>query len=140
MKRKGGSTIEVSIKSERKDVEHFLNELKGILQDKNFDIQKDFLLIKSRKEEMKYSTKYTMVQLEYDVADIVECIQELMIKDYSETLLDRDDDNPPLLFVFGKIINKRQIYIKLKIKGEKNKKVLCVSFHYAKWKMEFPYT
>lgn len=121
-------------------MEDFLKELKSILQDKNFDIQKDFLLIKSKKEEMQYSTKYTLVQLEYEDVDVVEDLKELKIKDYSETLLDKDDDKPPLLFVFGKIINRRQIYIKVKIKGEENKKVLCVSFHYAKWKMEFPYT
>lgn len=132
--------IEFSIKSDKKDVESFLDELKNILQDENFDIQNDFLLIKSKKEEMQYSTAYTIVQLEFDNADVVECIKELRIKNYSETLLDKDDDKPPLLFVFGKIINNRQIYIKLKIKGEETKKVLCVSFHYAKWKMEFPYT
>ena len=67
--------IEISIKSDRKDVVVFLEELKSILQD-----------------------------------------------------------------VFGKDIKGKQIYIKLKIKGEAAKKVLCVSFHYAKWKMEFPYT
>ena len=117
-------------------MEYFLKELNDILQDKKFDMQKDFLLIKSKKEEMQYSTKYTIVQLDYDDADIVECLKELRLKDYSETLLDKDDDKPPLLFVFGIVIDNRQIYIKLKIKGEKNKKVLCVSFHYAKWKME----
>ena len=62
--------IEFSIKSERKDVESFLNELKNILQDENFDIQNDFLLIKSKKEEMQYSTAYTIVQLEFDNADV----------------------------------------------------------------------
>ncbi len=132
--------IEFSIKSERKDVENFLRKLKNILQDENFDLQNDFLLIKSKKEEMQYSTRYTLVNLGYDNADVVECLKGLMIKDYSETLIDKDDDHPPLLFVFGKAINNKLIYIKLKIKSGETKKVLCVSFHYAKWKMEFPYT
>lgn len=47
--------------------------------------------------------------------------------------------NPPLLFVFGKDINGRLVYVKLKIKGNNKKRVLCVSFHYAKEPMKFPY-
>jgi len=54
-------------------------------------------------------------------------------------LIDKDDDKPPLLFVFGKDINAKLVYIKLKIKGETDKKVLCLSFHYAKYDMKFPY-
>ena len=66
-------------------------------------------------------------------------LKELTIDEYSETLFDKDDDKPPLLFVFGKDINSRLVYIKLKIKGETTKKVLCLSFHYAKYDMKFPY-
>ena len=80
-----------------------------------------------------------MLDLEYDSYDIVERLKELTISEYSETLVDRDDDKPPLLFVFGKDINNKLIYIKLKIKEEITKKILCLSFHYAKYDMEFPY-
>lgn len=80
-----------------------------------------------------------MVDLDYDESDIVERLKELTLDEYSETLIDKDDDKPPLLFVFGKDINNRLVYIKLKIKGEKSKKVLCLSFHYAKHTMPFPY-
>lgn len=66
-------------------------------------------------------------------------ISELTIADYSETLFDKDDEIPPLLFVFGKDIASKQVYIKLKIKEDDTKRILCVSFHYAKYKMEFPY-
>ena len=59
--------------------------------------------------------------------------------DSNDDLIDKDDDKPPLLFVFGKDINNRQVYIKLKIKGENNRRILCLSFHYAKHKMKFPY-
>lgn len=91
------------------------------------------------KKEKQYSTPYTMLCLEYDKTDIVEQLKELTLKNYSETLIDKDDANPPLLFVFGKTINNQQIYIKLKIKEKPSKYVLCVSFHYAKYKMHFPY-
>jgi len=97
------------------------------------------IVVKSKKDEIEYSTEYLMVDLDYDESDIVERLKELTLDEYSETLIDKDDDKPPLLFVFGKDINNRLVYIKLKIKGEKSKKVLCLSFHYAKHTMPFPY-
>lgn len=64
----------------------------------------------------QYSTPYTLLDLEYDVSDIVERLKELTIREYSETLVDIDDVQPPLLFVFGKDINNKQIYIKIEDK------------------------
>lgn len=80
-----------------------------------------------------------MLDLDYDIEDVVNRLKELTVEEYSETKIDTDDVNPPLLFVFGKDINGKIIYIKLKIKGNQQKYVLCVSFHYAKDKITFPY-
>jgi len=77
------------------------------------------------------------LDLEYDSGDIAERLKELNIREYSETLMDKDDLNPPLLFVFGKEIHGKLIYIKLKIKP--TEKILCVSFHYAEATMKFPF-
>ena len=132
-------TIKISIRSEKKAVKTFLEELNEVLGDENFNIDKNLIIIKSSKKEIEYSTSYTMTDLEYDSYDVVERLKELTVSEYSETLIDKDDDNPPLLFVFGKDINQRTVYIKLKIKGETKRKVLCLSFHYAKHNMEFPY-
>ena len=111
--------IKLSIQSKEKEVIEFLGELKNILQSKEFNIEKDLTIIKSKKkgQDILYSTLYTLVDLEYDTNDVAERLKELTISEYSETLVDKDDVNPPLLFVFGKDINNRQIYIKLKIKG-----------------------
>lgn len=133
-----GVTV-IRICSDRKSVKLFIDELKEILNADDFNINSNLIIIKSSKDEMEYSTSYTMVDLEYDSYDVVERLKELTIQEYSETLMDKDDDRPPLLFVFGKDINGRLVYIKLKIKGEIIKKVLCLSFHYAKHNMEFPY-
>lgn len=132
-------TIKIPIRSEKKAVKVFLEELKEILGAEEFNIDDNLLIIKSSKDEIEYSTNYTMTDLDYDSSDIVERLKELTVSEYSETLIDKDDDKPPLLFVFGKDINSKLIYIKLKIKGETKKKVLCLSFHYAKHDMEFPY-
>lgn len=131
--------IKIPIRSEKKDVKAFLEELKEVLEAENFNIDDNLLIIKSSKDEIEYSTNYTMTDLDYDSSDIVERLKELTVSEYSETLIDKDDDKPPLLFVFGKDINSKLIYIKLKIKGEITKRVLCLSFHYAKHDMEFPY-
>ena len=133
--------IKLSIQSKEKEIKELLNELKNILQSEEFNIDRDFTIIKSKKKSGKeqFSTRYTMLDLDYEASDIVERLKELTIREYSETLVDKDDINPPLLFVFGKDVNGKQIYIKFKIKGSQKRHVLCVSFHYAKEKMTFPY-
>lgn len=87
----------------------------------------------------KFSTPYTLLDLEYDIYDVIMLLADLTISEYSETKIDKDDLNPPLLFVFGKYINDRMVYIKLKMKENPKKHILCVSFHYAKENMIFPY-
>lgn len=133
--------IQISIRSEKKAVVEFLEDLNKILDDEGFDMDKHLIIIKTKKKVAKerFSTPYTLLDLDYDAVDIVDRLKELTVSDYSETLFDRDDDNPPLLFVFGKDINGQLVYIKLKIKGVDSKWILCLSFHYAEKKMEFPY-
>lgn len=135
-------TIFVNIQSARKDVIAFLRELKTLLEKEDFNVDIDLTLIQKNKkgDNIYYSTPYTLVNLEYDVEDVVDGLKELKLEEYSETKIDRDDSHPPLLFVFRKNINNRLVYIKLKIKEKHRKYVVCVSFHYAKEKMTFPYT
>lgn len=128
--------------SKRQEVVAFLEELKEFLEGKDFDIDHDLILIKKKKiDDEEYSTPYTLLDLDYDSEDVVNRLKELTVAEYSETKIDKDDFNPPLLFVFGKDINRRLVYMKLKIKKKENlrKHILCVSFHYAKEKMKFPY-
>ena len=133
--------IFLSIQFNKSEVIAFLNELKSILENEDFDIDKHLTLINKNKqgEDQKYSTPYTLLDLDYDTEDVVERLKELTVAEYSETKIDKDDLNPPLLFVFGKDINSKLVYVKLKIKGDQQRHVLCVSFHYAKEKMTFPY-
>ncbi len=50
-----------------------------------------------------------MLDLDYDIKDVVERLKELKVEEYSETKIDKDDVNPPVLFVFGKDIDDRLI-------------------------------
>ena len=133
--------IFLSTQSKKREVVAFLDELQKLLERENFDINTDITLIIKKKqgEDQRYSTPYTLLDLDYNIEDVVNRLKELTVEEYSETKIDTDDVNPPLLFVFGKDINGKIIYIKLKIKGNQQKYVLCVSFHYAKDKITFPY-
>lgn len=131
----------LSLQSKKGEVVAFLGELHKLLGREDFDINTDLNLIRKKKQgdDQKYSTPYTLLDLDYDTEDVVNRLKELKVEEYSETKIDKDDLNPPLLFVFGKDINGRLIYVKLKIKGGQQKHILCVSFHYAKHEMKFPY-
>ena len=132
--------IFLSTQSKKGEVAAFLKELKMFLEKGDFNIDTDFILIrKNKKDDMEHATPYTLLDLDYDIEDVVDRLKELTVEEYSETKIDKDDLDPPLLFVFGKNINRKLIYIKLKIKGDQKRHVLCVSFHYAKDKMKFPY-
>ncbi len=131
--------IKIPIRSEKKAVIEFIKELKEILESDSFSSEKDIIIIKKEKEDIEFSTRYTLLDLGYDSFDVASKLRELTVSHYSETLMDRQDSNPTLLFVFGEIINDKQVYIKLRFKEVTSKKILCLSFHYAQHKMEFPY-
>lgn len=107
-------SIFLSIQSKKREVVAFLDELQILLGKEDFDIN----LIRKKKqgEDWKYSTPYTLLDLDYDTEDVVNRLKELTVEEYSETKIDKDDLNPPLLFVFGKDINSKLVYVKLKIK------------------------
>lgn len=129
-----------SYQSKKREVAAFLDELHRLLESDDFDINTDLNLIRKKKQgaDQQYSTPYTLLSLDYDVEDVVNRLKELQVEEYSETKIDKDDVDPPILFVFGKDINGKLVYVKLKIRDQQ-KKVVCVSFHYAKDKMQFPY-
>lgn len=133
-------TIFLSYQSKKSEVVVFLDELNKLLESDDFDINTDLILIRKKKkgDDQKYSTPYTLLDLDYDTEDVVDRLKELNVEEYSETKFDTDDVNPPILFVFGKNINKKLIYVKLKVRDQQ-KQVVCVSFHYAKDEMKFPY-
>lgn len=82
----------------------------------------------------------TLADLEYNVMDVAEELKRLTISDYYETLLDNNDITLTPFFVFGRTIQNKQVYIKIKIKEFNGKYVFCLSFHFSEHRMEkFPY-
>ena len=115
--------------------------MRRTIADDSFNADTDFILIRKDKAgtDHMYSTAFTLVDLEYDAQDVINTLNDLKVEEYSESVFDNDDSNPFWLHVFGKEINDRLVYIKLKIREAGSKYIICVSFHYAKNSMVFPY-
>lgn len=83
-----------------------------------------------------------MLELEYDNQDVINEICSLSLLHYTTTIFDDKGRDTKPLFVFIKEIQKRQVYIKLRLKETNNdEKVVCISFHFAEHEVNtFPYT
>lgn len=117
--------------SSKEQVENFLLELKHIINDKRFNINEDFDILLKKKNETDddaYTTKNTLIQLNYDKNDIIRNLKELKISEYIGTLTDVKNVYSPQFWVFIKRINLKQVYIKVKIRSIQNRKIFCISF------------
>ena len=74
--------IKIPIQSTKKDVKIFLNELMTILNSQNFNEDNDLIIIRSTKDDIQFSTRYLMLDLDYDTSDIVERSKEIHQKRY----------------------------------------------------------
>ncbi len=108
----------------KETVERYLKEL--IDKIKVFDI-----VFEDRKEFYQLQK-----ELEITQSCCVEIIKELTFKDYCKGPID-DKIHTGEYWEFGKTIKKTEVYIKIN-KGLHNKKVICISFHKANFKMTFP--
>ena len=109
-------------------------QLSDTISNQNFDPDENLFLIRKRKNQE------TLLALDFDNSDIINILSGLTEDNYSETLFDNDNDNPPLLNVFGVQINNQEVYIKIKIRSTAdNNMVICVSFHWAEHKIKYPY-
>lgn len=136
----GGLHIKNVATVSKREVQAFINELRGIICDESFNLS-DFIFITAAKDDKDFcfSTKYTLLDLEFDAYDVLDILSDLKVEEYSETVFDKDNNDPLWLQVFGKRIKNKLVYIKLKIRKTGNKQIVCVSFHYAKNNMSFPY-
>jgi len=67
----------------------------------------------------------------------IKVLSELTAMDYSEGPI-KDWDQGPALWVFGKELKARELYIKITLGVTGEGKVICISFHAAEHPMKFP--
>lgn len=127
--------------SSKEEVESFLHELISVLNNPNFDIDKDLDILPKKKNESPidpYTTANTLLELDFDRKDVWHQLIALDVSEYLETFIDDKDSSWPPFFAFAKSIKNRDVYIKAKIRDRVNGKVFCVSFHFARY--PFPVT
>ena len=65
-------------------------------------------------------------------------IETIEVTDYSEGPIKNILNNLGDLWVFGKMVNGQEVYIKISY-GLPNKQTICISFHLAEHPMKYPY-
>lgn len=78
-----------------------------------------------------------LVDLELRPIDRKAILEALKIKDYSEGPLEETLYKGTDMWVFGKTIKKKEVYIKITM-GAAGSSVICISFHLAQHKMNYP--
>jgi hypothetical protein len=135
--------MEINFTSPKEEVIKFLLELKKVMSNRDFDVNKDLDVILKKKNENSldpYTTQNTLLKLDFDKNDIADTLKKLTVEEYIETGKDRKDISSPEFYIFGKEVQGNLIYIKIKIRDKINHKVFCVSFHFARYPISnFPY-
>jgi hypothetical protein len=113
----------------KEEIEHFLNDFKQKMNFWN-------LIMHSNRLDKKNAL--TMLELELNIEKLKKILNDLKVSDYSEgpkpdTLYKGKD-----LWVFGKEIKNREVYIKITV-GEPANPVICISFHFSEYAMKYPY-
>ncbi|MCP9746239.1 toxin [Lacihabitans sp. CS3-21] len=110
----------------RESVEQFLHDFK--LKLRIYDI----IFLDSRNKNLQ-----TLIDLEIKPLERRKVIENLKVEDYSVGPIPDQNFVGSDLWVFGKQLKNKEIYIKISM-GLPNKKTICISFHTAEFQMEYP--
>lgn len=78
-----------------------------------------------------------LVDLELRPNDRKSILENLQTIDYSEGPIEEKLYGGSAMWVFGKTIKKKEVYIKITL-GAMGSSVICISFHLAEYKMLYP--
>lgn len=103
--------------------------------------------LKDFKEKMKFwdvlfrddrgKNTQALIDLELRPTDRKNTLETLETIDYSEGPIKENLYGGADMWVFGKTIKKREVYIKITM-GAMGSSVICISFHLAQYKMNYP--
>lgn len=80
----------------------------------------------------------TLLQLGIRAEERTEILKGLQVVDYSQGPLPEEMYGTVEMWVFGKIVRGREVYIKITT-GKPGASVLCISFHLAEHPMKYPF-
>jgi hypothetical protein len=111
-----------------------IESVKQFLQDFKLKLQiYDIIFLDSRNKNLQ-----TLIDLEIKPVERRKVIQNLKVEDYSEGPISDQNFVGSELWVFGKQLKNKEIYIKISM-GLPNKKTICISFHIAEFPMKYPF-
>ncbi|MBP7792397.1 MAG: type II toxin-antitoxin system MqsR family toxin [Candidatus Goldbacteria bacterium] len=94
-----------------------------------------FRITKNRDENRE-----TLLQLGYTDSIVEEIILELQTDDCISSFEKDKAGLKGYVFEFGKVINGKEVYIKFRVLFEKDIcHINCISFHFAKYRMEYKF-
>jgi hypothetical protein len=79
--------------------------------------------------------------LEFRVEDVkkeLKELNELSVVHYSEGPVKETLYNGADMWIFGKVIQNKEVYIKISL-GQPSDKAICISFHFSDYSMTYPY-
>lgn len=104
--------------------------------------------LKDFKEKMKFwdvlfrdergKNTQALVDLELRPIERKLMLERLTVQEYSEGPIAEILYGGSAMWVFGKTIKKREVYIKITM-GAVGTSVICISFHLAEYKMNYPF-
>jgi len=80
----------------------------------------------------------TLLDLEISTEYRKGILGELQVEDFCEGPLDDSLYGEASMWVFGKVIKKREVYIKITM-GRHGAQVICISFHVAERKLKYQF-
>jgi hypothetical protein len=116
--------------AERENVRDFLQSVKETIANPIAD--QGWVLVP------RPENKECILQLGFKYQDIKETLLDLSVEDYCEGP-SRDRDQPGELWIFGKVIENKTVYIKIKLASFGLLKIVRIlSFHFAEHTLEYP--
>ena len=111
----------------RDDVEKFLKDFKTKLNIWGIVFRDD-----------RGKNTQTLLDLEITPAKRIEIINKLEINDYSQGPVEEKLYGGIDMWVFGKNVKEKEVYIKITM-GLAGNKVICISFHTAEYNINYPF-
>ena len=79
----------------------------------------------------------TLLDLEITSLQRESILKALAVEDYSEGPIPDTLNKGTEMWVFGKTVEKKEVYIKITL-GSQNYPIICISFHIAEYTMKYP--
>ena len=110
-------------------------EVERFLRDFTFKMGFWGLLIRVDRTNLKNTI--TLLALEFNHSHVKQILAELKSEDYSQGPLSDKLYEHSDMWVFGKMIKKREVYIKIQL-GRPDSETICISFHFSDHPITYP--